>query len=418
MIIKIVYNSVIIKLVSFKCWKNSRNSNIMRTDIHVGVFDVFIFLGVFQGLFLSWFFIKNIKENKKANIFQGLLLLFLSMGMFEEWLNNTGFIVKTLYLTNFSEPCNFIFGPLLYLYIRYSLEPGGKIKTWVHFILPTIWLFYMVFQFIQPDVVKYNDYVHTKHPDWEYLQEEARTITSDPIGFRGYTNQLTSISVVIYMAAGIGFLIKKSRAIGQSLFRTDNQLLLIFRNILIHFLLIIAIFVATKIVYGIDSDVGNYLVSSYISFMIFATSYQVLNRSDFFDQPGSFLAFPMMKYQKSSLSEENKEMILSKIKKEMETNSYFTNNLASLSGLSKQINESSHHVSQVINEKLDKNFFELLASYRVEHAKKLIIKDKDSKLTVEELAELVGYNSKSSFNNAFKTITSQTPSEFRKSSSH
>jgi len=389
----------------------------MRTDIHVGIFDVFIFLGVFQGLFLSWFFIKNSQENKKANLFQGLLLFFLSLGMFEEWLNNTGYIVRTLYLTNFSEPFNFAYGPLLYLYFRCSLEPDEKIKKWVHFIIPTIWLFYMVFQFIQPDVVKYNDYVHTKHPGWGYLQEEARTITADPLGFRSYTNQLTAISVVFYMAIGIAFLNKKSRAIGQSLLRTDNQLLIISRNIIIHFLFIIAIFMATKIVYGIDSDVGNYLVSSYISFMIFSTSYQVLKRSDFFDQPGSFMAFPMMKYQKSSLSEESKEVILAKIKKEMETNSYFTNNLASLSGLAKQINESSHHVSQVINEKLNKNFFELLASYRVEHAKKLIIKDKDSKLTVEELAELVGYNSKSSFNNAFKTITSQTPSEFRKSSS-
>jgi AraC-like DNA-binding protein len=69
----------------------------------------------------------------------------------------------------------------------------------------------------------------------------------------------------------------------------------------------------------------------------------------------------------------------------------------------------------VINEKLNKNFFELLASYRVEHAKKLIEMDKNSKLTVEELADMVGYNSKSSFNNAFKTITAQTPSEYRKS---
>jgi len=390
----------------------------MRTDIHVGIFDVFIFLGVFQGLFLSWFFIKNSQENKKANLYQGLLLFFLSLGMFEEWLNNTGYIVKTFYLTNFSEPYNFVYGPLLFLYIRYSLEPGEKINNWLHFIIPTIWLFYMVFQFIQPDVVKYNDYVHTKHPGWEYLQEEAGAISSDPLGFRSYTNQLTAISIVVYLVVGISFLIKKSRAIGQSLFRTDNQVLLVFRNFIIHFLLISAIFMATKIIYGIESDVGNYLVSSYISFMIFATSYQVLNRSDFFDQPGSFLAFPMMKYQKSSLSEENKELILAKIKKEMETNIYFTNNLASLSGLAKQINESSHHVSQVINEKLNKNFFEMLAGYRVEHAKKLIIKDKDSKLTVEELAELVGYNSKSSFNNAFKTITSQTPSEFRKLSSH
>jgi AraC-like DNA-binding protein len=106
-----------------------------------------------------------------------------------------------------------------------------------------------------------------------------------------------------------------------------------------------------------------------------------------------------------------------KIKREMEDNHYFTNNLASLSGLSKQINESPHHVSQVINEKMNKSFFELLAVYRVEYARTLINKDKDSKLTVEELAEMVGYNSKSSFNIVFKKYTGLTPSEYRKSSS-
>ena len=35
------------------------------------------------------------------------------------------------------------------------------------------------------------------------------------------------------------------------------------------------------------------------------------------------------------------------------------------------------------------------------------------KLTIEEIAERVGYNSKSAFNTAFKKITSQTPSVFR-----
>ncbi len=57
----------------------------------------------------------------------------------------------------------------------------------------------------------------------------------------------------------------------------------------------------------------------------------------------------------------------------------------------------------------------LLAVYRVEYAKKLISEDKEIKLTVEELTELVGYNSKSSFNIAFKKYTSKTPSEYRKS---
>jgi len=386
----------------------------MRTDIHIGVFDVIIFLGVFQGLFLSWFFIKNGQKDKRANIYQGLLLLFLSLNIFEEWLNNTGYIVKVLAITNFSEPTNFTFAPLLYLYVINSLNPEGKKKEWVHFIVAIFWLIYMVFQFIQPDEMKYNSYIGTKHPDWGYLKVPPG-ITDDPLGIRDYINQLTAIHFTIYLTAVTVIIRKKLRSLGHTLFNTNNELLIILRNSLIHFFVVFIIYISTKIYFGMQSDVGGYLIASYISFMIYSTSYQVLNRSDFFNQPGSFLTFPLMKYQKSSLSEENKELILSKIRKEMEGNTYFTNNLASLSGLSKQINESSHHVSQVINEKLNKNFFELLASYRVNHAKKLIEKDKDSKLTVEELADLVGYNSKSSFNNAFKTITSQTPSEYRKS---
>ena len=94
---------------------------------------------------------------------------------------------------------------------------------------------------------------------------------------------------------------------------------------------------------------------------------------------------------------------------------YFSDNLASLSELAKKIGESPHHVSQVINEKLNKSFFELLAQYRVEKAKKIITEDKENKLTVEEISEMVGYNSKTAFNNAFRKLSGKTPSEFRKS---
>ena len=98
----------------------------MRTDIHVSIFDVVIFLGVFQGLLLSWFFIRNISGGRRANLFQGLLLISLSLAIFEEWLNNTGFIVRVLYLTNFSESLNFVFAPLFYFYIWTSLNPDSK----------------------------------------------------------------------------------------------------------------------------------------------------------------------------------------------------------------------------------------------------------------------------------------------------
>jgi hypothetical protein len=79
---------------------------MIRTDIHVGIFDIIIFLGVFQGILLSWFFLKNAPSNRNANLYQGLLLLSISLCIFEEWLNNTGYIVKVLWITNFSEPLN------------------------------------------------------------------------------------------------------------------------------------------------------------------------------------------------------------------------------------------------------------------------------------------------------------------------
>jgi AraC-like DNA-binding protein len=68
----------------------------------------------------------------------------------------------------------------------------------------------------------------------------------------------------------------------------------------------------------------------------------------------------------------------------------------------------------VINEKLNVSFFELIASYRVEEAKRILSGDNRNKITVEEISEIVGYNSKTAFNNAFKKMTGKTPSEFRK----
>lgn len=384
----------------------------MRTDIHIGFFDFFIFLGIFQGLLISWFFIKNGKKEKKANLYQGFLLLFLSLGMFEELLNNTGYIVQLLPITNYGEPINFTLAPLFYLYVRSTLEPREKQKVWVHFIFALFWLFYMYFAFIQPDEVKYNSYIQTKHPDWGYLNVDE-IISDDPLGIRRYINQLTAIQFIIYMSASIILLLRKFRSLNQSIFKTNNDMLIILRNITIHFLIIIAVFIASKLYYGMRSDIGNYWIATYVSFMIYATSYQILNKSDYFNQPNSFLDIPLMKYRKSSLSDENKELILSKIRMELETKKYFANNLASLSGLAKLINESSHHVSQVINEQMNMNFFEMLAQYRVDEAKKIIVADKNKKLTIEEIAEQVGYNSKSAFNNAFKKLTSQTPSDFR-----
>jgi AraC-like DNA-binding protein len=384
----------------------------MNTTTHIDALSVFIFLGVFQGLVLSVFFVLKSRSNILANRYQGLLLLFLSLGNLEQLLNLTGYIVKVLPITNFSEPLNFIYGPLIYLFVKRSLDQTHTEKDWMHFIVFFIYLAYCSLYFVQSPEYKYNSYIDSFHPDWPFLNVKA-IVPEDPIGIRKICNQLTLISLVVYLGLAVKELLKRTKQTGKSLFRTDDVVLKVLRDMILHFIIIAIIFLIVKLTFR--GDLGDYFIGMYISFLILLTSFRIINDSNYFDRSTSFMDVSIGKYLKSSLTESGKQEILDNIILELKTNRYFSNNLASLSELAKKTGASPHHVSQVINEKLNKNFFELLAWYRIEEAKKIISDDKKAKLTVEEISEMVGYNSKTSFNNAFKRLTGNTPSEFRKS---
>jgi YesN/AraC family two-component response regulator len=208
-------------------------------------------------------------------------------------------------------------------------------------------------------------------------------------------------------------LAKKAGQTGESIFHTSDEIIQSLRNTVLHISLVILIFIIVKL--SFKGDLGDYYLDSYVALFILITTFRVINDSSYFDNSTSFMDISISKYRKSSLTETGKLKILNNIILELETKQYFLDNLASLSELAKKIGESPHHVSQVINEKLDQSFFELLASYRVEEAKKILSGDKKNKITVEEISEMVGYNSKTAFNNAFKKLTGKTPSEFRKS---
>jgi AraC-like DNA-binding protein len=55
----------------------------------------------------------------------------------------------------------------------------------------------------------------------------------------------------------------------------------------------------------------------------------------------------------------------------------------------------------------------MIASYRIREAKILLKDPEHEQLTIEDLADEVGYNSKSAFNRSFKKHTGLTPSEFK-----
>ncbi|WP_134090112.1 AraC family transcriptional regulator [Olivibacter sp. XZL3] len=86
-----------------------------------------------------------------------------------------------------------------------------------------------------------------------------------------------------------------------------------------------------------------------------------------------------------------------------------------LQKLAQHINSSPQACSKAMNEHLGKNFYELLAVYRIAYAKKLIEEDIFGKLTLEHIARQSGFRSKSSFNRYFKMLEGCAPNAYRKS---
>jgi AraC-like DNA-binding protein len=382
----------------------------MNTTINIDVFSVFIFQGVFLGLVLSLFFIIKPSSNRIANRYQGLLLLTLSLCILEMVLNMTGFITRVLFVTNTTEPMNLVIGPFLFLFIKRSIDQSGSKREWLHLLPAIIYLAYIFPDFLQPDGFKYNSYVNSFHPDWPYA-DVVTTLPNDPLNIKKYLNIVTAGQILLYITLAMLKLEKRARVSGKSVFRTDDDMLRSLRNMVLHVLAIIIIFIIVKI--NFQGDLGDYFIGIYVSLFVMITTYRVMSDSTYFERSASFMDISIGKYRKSSLTEQGKEKILNSILNEFEKKDYYTENLASLADLAKKTGESQHHVSQVINEKLGKSFFELLASYRIEKAKKILSDDNSGKLTIEEVSEMVGYNSKTAFNNAFKKITGQTPSEFR-----
>ena len=88
----------------------------------------------------------------------------------------------------------------------------------------------------------------------------------------------------------------------------------------------------------------------------------------------------------------------------------------SLSDLAEKLNVNSRTLSQIINNKLGLRFFDFINKYRVLEATHMIKDPPDPKMTILEIMYQTGFNSKSSFNTAFKKFTGMTPSEVKKQS--
>lgn len=85
-----------------------------------------------------------------------------------------------------------------------------------------------------------------------------------------------------------------------------------------------------------------------------------------------------------------------------------------LQDLALQINIPSRELSILINQHIGQHFFDFINKYRIEKAIEILEKYSKKEFTIQQILFEVGFNSKSSFNNAFKKHTQLTPSEYKK----
>lgn len=119
------------------------------------------------------------------------------------------------------------------------------------------------------------------------------------------------------------------------------------------------------------------------------------------------------KYQKSTLTPAIKASILSKLDQVMVDQKFYLRDDATLSNLANELGASTHHLSQVLNESKKISFQDLISQYRIREACRLLKDEKHLQVKIENIASMVGYNSKSAFNTAFKKRMDLTPSEYR-----
>ncbi|MBG0860928.1 MAG: AraC family transcriptional regulator [Bacteroidales bacterium] len=173
--------------------------------------------------------------------------------------------------------------------------------------------------------------------------------------------------------------------------------------------------------FAIDSALRDTAIYISVSIFVVFIGFFGLRQGDIFmNLPDGYLIEGLTEdnkqhYTKSGLKEERATEIKQQLEILMAERKLFLDENISLPQLADIINIHPNYLSQVINGRFQKNFYDFINSYRVEEFKRIVSLGKNVNKTFFALALDCGFNSKASFNSSFKKITGTTPSGFVKS---
>ncbi len=108
------------------------------------------------------------------------------------------------------------------------------------------------------------------------------------------------------------------------------------------------------------------------------------------------------------------DALLERINHIIVTQRPFLNSQLTLERFADLLPAAPRQVSAVINRRFQQNFQEYINRLRVEEAKRLLHDSASDNLSIFEIAERAGFNSKPTFNRLFKSCVGSTPSEYRR----
>lgn len=161
---------------------------------------------------------------------------------------------------------------------------------------------------------------------------------------------------------------------------------------------------------------ADYIFYSIIILFVFCIGFFGIRQQHLFSENGNDKKTKLVQekstgdYKKSGLKSEVAKEIHHRLKHIMSQKKLYTNPQLTLAELAQSVDVSVNHLSQVINQYEKVNFHDFVNKYRINEFIKNASKNKE--FTFLAHAFDAGFNSKSSFNSAFKKHNGMTPSKY------
>ena len=117
-------------------------------------------------------------------------------------------------------------------------------------------------------------------------------------------------------------------------------------------------------------------------------------------------------YEKSRISGLDVNVICTRLNELMRDEKIFADEDLSLRDLAGELGISAHQLSEILNEKIKKNFNTFVNEYRVAEAKIMLVEEPGRSILSVGIA--VGFNSNTTFCTVFSKIAGESPSHYRK----